>query len=724
MKTIAERAETERVPIEDLVAEFYGEGGPLSAAGWEIRPQQREMSLDIARGYDAHKRGEVEVAWNVHEAPCGTGKGLAYLVAGALIAIREQAIWRQGGRDPNPPQVVVSTANIALQEQLLRKDVPALSDMLGYDLRAILLKGRNNYLCLRETAVAEGSIQADERFSRLLREAEDGWDGDRESLSWEVGDLWPKVSRTSEDCAGRGCPHFAMGEEGGTCFWRKAINGWQRAHIAIVNHHLLALQSGMNAALLAVDEMHEIESSIRSAVSEKMTRGTGISLARRAAKVLGDEARDLVEHPVAAVMDEVEDVFRRANPRQTRWPDPVVLSPGWSGGRLDHSVKAVRTAFGEIRDAAISAGCYEAGEGILVPPSAKTEPERAVEAAKLGNLANALFRLAARVDSIASGRPSTVWPGHDQPWAIYATGNFGPDGRLWLTAHASPADVSWAIARLQETYPVATFTSATVPEFRSLRLTCGMPVEGGARARAKAWLVEKRLPSPYPLAEMGVTIVPRGPSPKDAQWQSWAPDRVVELVEASSGGALVLASSVRMMRAYGQALRDRTDFVVKVQGEEGRTYLREWFREETDGVLVATRSFFQGLDVQGESCRLVVIDRIPFARPGDPVEEAVQRLLVQRNGGGSGYMLRSVPDAAMVLAQGAGRLIRSMTDRGAVACLDGRILKSAPGWRLLRRALPGFPTSYTVDDVSRLLAGEELHGVPVVRAKSNRLRWS
>lgn len=725
MHPIASRAIEGTGPIADLVEAFYGPDGPLAAAGWQVRPQQREISMDIARAYDDRKAAGRGARWTVHEAPTGTGKGLAYLVPGALIALRERAAWQntpEDKRESQAPQALVSTANIALQEQLVTKDIPALSDMLGIDLRVALLKGRNNYLCRQQIGAITAELATDRRFARLQEEMDAGWDGDKESLTWDPGSIWPQVSRTSDQCPGRGCPHYAFSAEAPVCYWRQSIRGLSQAHIVVVNHHMLALKGGIRAAVLAVDEMHELESCVRSAVSGQITRGTGIALARRAASVLGEsEGRVLVQEPVDALMDAIEVRFREVNPRRSRYPDSVVLEPGWMDdpGRL---YDAVMEAYRGVRTAALNMGCHEVGEGQIEPPSARTNPERAREASNVAITANGLYRLAARVYSLATGTPHPSWPG--EPWALYAEGFWTHDGRLQILGKYAPADVSWAVEALQRRYPVAAMTSATVPAFDSLRLTFGMPTRDDEEAGCEPWIVEKRLPSPYDLASQGVLVVPRGPSPKDAEWPTWAVGQVVDLVEASKGRALVLASSVAQMRRYGEALRQHTPYEVRVQGEEGRAALREWFRENVDGVLVATRSFFQGLDVQGESCSLVIIDRIPFARPGDPVEAVVQRLLVDRAGGGSGYLLRSVPDAAMVLAQGAGRLIRSHTDRGAVAVLDTRLSLASGAWRTLREALPPFPESYYVEDVTNILEGRPIKGRPIVRARSVRFQWS
>lgn len=727
MHPIAEQAESGTESIESLVEQFYSATGPLAAQGWDVRPQQRQMSLDIARAYDARQGDRAAPAWTLHEAPTGTGKGLAYLVPGLLITLREQALWRAKpaeDRKGPPPQLVVSTANIALQDQLLRKDIPAVGEMLDFDVRATLLKGRNNYVCRREIATS-GSLLGDDDFGRLMRELEAGWDGDRESLTWDPGNLWPKVSRMSQDCTGVGCPHYPVSASGdggaGWCYWRQAIHGWNHGHVSIVNHHLLAVQGGLNACLLAVDEMHQMEGAIQSAVAEKLTAGSGTMLAQRAARWLGaDEAKALIEAPVHEVMDALREQFVALNPRAPRYPEPFVLRQGWAP-HLAGCFDRVKAAYNEIAKEARANGCFEISPGRFRPPAPTGDDES--EGAKLATLATALHNLAGRVLAFADGQPSDEWEGH--PWALYVEGFFR-DGAPVISARAVPADVSWAVRAMQQTYPVAAFTSATVPLSASLRLTFGMPAVGEDHRSFQTypWRTEAKLPSPYDLANAGVLVVPQGPSPKDHEWQDWATYTVVECVQQSRGGALVLASSISQMQRYGKALREWLDTPVKVQGDEGRANLRAWFRDNVDATLVGTRSFFEGLDVQGESLRLVIIDRIPFARPGDPVEDAIQALLVERNGGGSPYMLRSVPQAAMIMAQGAGRLIRSASDRGAVVVLDRRLTSPGEGWGQIRAAMPAFPLSMDKTDVGNLLDGKPLQGLPKVQGRTAGMRWS
>jgi ATP-dependent DNA helicase DinG len=211
---------------------------------------------------------------------------------------------------------------------------------------------------------------------------------------------------------------------------------------------------------------------------------------------------------------------------------------------------------------------------------------------------------------------------------------------------------------------------------------------------------------------MGVLVVPAGPQPKEAGWLDWASERAAEAVLAADGRTLVLCSSIASMRRLGEAVR-RVWPNTRIQGEAGRSELRTWFRDDVSGVLVASRSFFQGLDIAGEACSCVVIDRAPFSVPDDPLEKAVCDLLIQRNPGGDAFSLRSLPQACMVLAQAAGRLIRSRSDRGAVVVLDNRVLWNNPMGRSLKASLPPFPVSAEVEDVRRVLSGEAMAGAVV-----------
>lgn len=740
MHEIARRALEGTEPIRVLVEEFYGPRGPLVQQGWDVRPQQVEMSLDIAdqlaayasapdRDPDTGQYMQRPPQWGFVEAPCGTGKGAAYGVPGVLAALRAEreftearaAAIKAGTPAPTEPRkLIVTTANIALQEQLVRKDFPALAAMLGVEdrLRVVLMKSRANYLCRAKVRALGGELIGDPRVARLVRWMDAAeCDGDKESLDHDPGEVWNDVSATTDDCIATACPHYAPKEgEAQLCYWRQAIAGYQHAHVVVTNHHFLAVSRGLRACLLAVDEAHELEDSLRATQARALTPYTGRPLSKRLEAVAtADETSAVVDMPVRWLMDRAAQYLGQQAPTfGTQPPDTCKLLPGWLGEADERTAENYAVAMRRLL-VATERACTEAGctrlDRIMLPPrfSRQLDAERA---GKLGKSWEQLLGLVERYEAIVRVAPCEEWPAADSPWAFYLERVKSRRGEDRTIAQLAPADVSWATAALAQRYPVACFTTATMPAFKPQRVALGLGTDPHG---APAPRYEKRLPSPYRLAEQGVLVVPHGPRPNDAGWSEWATEQVVRTVTMARGGTLVLASSTKQMRAYAEALRHAAasqPWDVRMQGETGRAELRRWFGQDVDGVLVATRSFFQGLDVQGDACRCVIIDRIPFARPDDPVEEAVGKLLVSRAGAGAtAYMLRSVPGAAMVLAQGAGRLIRAHTDLGAVVLLDTRVLQPGEGWQAMRAGLPAFPLSRDVDDIRRRLDKEPLRGM-------------
>lgn len=768
MHEIARRAIETTDSIESLVIDFYGPNGPLAARGWEIRSMQREMSIDIARQMDARARplerdetGKFigrPSSWGIPEAPCGTGKSAAYAIPGILGALRARetsktehsaslarynkacaAALENGDEPPKRPQaaepakLVITTANIALQEQIVRKDVPAIAEMLDVPIDIALLKGRNNYLCRWKIRTMKG-FNSDPRLNQVLDWMKsDDCDGDKEAMRSDIGDLWGEVSATTDECLGQGCAHYGSSgggegtdeekELGKPCFWREAVKGFKEVHVVVTNHHYLTLARPIRSCLLAVDEMHELENSLRSTQGRKLTDAAGRGLVSKLEPWFPPvDMQPRIAAPVQWLMLEVGEYFKANVSEFNGKPNldsPVVLPAGWLSGKKLDQANNYADGMVEIIEAmekeAILLGCFRDGPMLHPPRYRASEPEIAEKAAKAAKVWTQLTGLHERYAAVVDGVPYDEWPGADGPWAIYAERfKSKRDETVRFSVTLIPADVSWAVIGLSMSYPCAVLTSATVPDFASLRLSLGLL---GREDTAPLPVYEKRLPSPYPLDKMAVLVVPRHahPSKDRVRWAEDAACTVVDVVRISKGGVLVLASSNAQMWAYAKALRDPTfgckEYPVKVQGEAGRGELREWFKtNQDDGVLCATKSFFQGLDVQGDNCRVVIIDRIPFGRPDDPVENAVAALLVDRAGGGSPFDIRSVPQAAMVLAQGAGRLIRSQTDRGALVIMDPRIIEPGKSWGVLRAALPPFPVSRDIEDVGRVLAGQPLLG--------------
>ncbi len=708
MHVIAARAIETNDSIRSLVEAFYGKDGPIAERGWEVRGSQRDMSMHIAGLLDTAAE---DPSWQGVGAPCGTGKSLAYLVPGVLAVLRAQERWKkmEGEKPDYFPKLVISTAGIPLQRQIHSSDMPAISKMLDIELKSMVMKGRNNYACLNAigNALKEDPHGPAEEVLDWLRR---GGSGDREDLPWNPGASWAQVSVTSDQCAEKGCAHFAYknrrlqegGKEAELCYWRAAVQGWKSAHVMILNHHFLALAGAMDTVLLAVDEAHELENAVRSTHTEQVHEGSARGAARLVQRWIDkDEAEVRLVEPVQRMMRVIEQLVTKnteGNPG-----DMLPLSEGWlREDRVEIIRESLTGVVDQMHGIATQLGAFDTGERLVVQANANEEQEDEQRHAVRAHRAVQSLR-----DKIVGGATGTGMPRPDGPWAVYAERQRYKDGTRDVV-HMAPADVSQIVAELRLEYPVCVLTSATMPAERPMQLALGLP-DKGTKDEAGTWMGTEQLPSPFPLHRMGMLMVPEGaPDPKGAHWQDWAVTRVVEAVRQSGGGALILSSSHKMMERYAIALREQLpDIPVKRQGDAGREELRTWFQEDVDGVLVATRSFFTGVDVSGDACRLVLIDRIPFGRPDDPVEQAVcahlEDMSRSRGGRASGFDLRTIPTAAMVLAQGAGRLIRCATDRGVVVVLDRRILDRAPCWKVLRRALPAFPESNNLKLIPNVL---------------------
>lgn len=720
--------------VEEATEWVFSEEGPIRAQGYEVRPAQRTLALAAARRIDARS------GWSIGEAPCGTGKGMAYLIPGIIAAVRAEIAWGAGERPDGEGafrKLVVSTANIALQGQLVNKDIPAVAKLLGVEVRASLWKGRNNYLCLERVEEAAMSLGfGDRAVHRLVDWTRDpACTGDKEDLTWDPGFAWGKLSVGSDECHGKKCPHYRPGQGQGTpalCYAERARYGVVRAHVVIVNHHLLAVQRAIPAVLLAVDEAHELESCMRSAVSGSVTERGSASLASRVEKVLGPEEAQKVREPLEHLFLTLGAFLDAAG---ARYSHPI--PQGWHRGTFKaESLEGLRTVAKALGKAARQANDEN-------------------EAGKIEILADKVENLYVRACTLAEGKAHPSLGGSaESPWAIWADVKNEENPKTGrrerkITGQMAPADVSHFTMAMQRAYPAALLTSATLAvehRFDYARDTLGLgkpgapaefaeveipdPLEEGKtrkerRQVAAAGPVEELvLPSPYPLETMGALVIPADcPNPKAPGWEEYAVRAVVETVKLAKGRTLVLASSWRMMEKYGAALTCSPDqpYPVRVQGQSGRNELIRWFKEEVNGVLVGTRSFFQGLDVQGESCSCVVIDRVPFDPPGDPLEEAVAEMMTARlKRPGAGFYLRSLPKTCMVLAQGAGRLIRSQADRGVIVCLDSKVVTGGMA-DTLRASFPPFPLSRNLVDVANVLEGKTLQGRPVAPVASHRL---
>ncbi len=600
--------------------DVFGPGGTLARAlpGYEPRSEQTALAAAVDR---ALRLGEHLVA----EAGTGVGKSLAYLIP-AL----------QSGQ-----RVVVATATKALQEQLLRSDVPVAASACGRPVRVEVLKGRQNYLCRRQLQGFQPSLDAEGRDGAAF-EAMQGWlvstqTGDRAELEIEPSPaLWAELAVGADRCSGRRCPFV------GACFAEAARGRAAEAELVIVNHALYFADLASGGGVLpehdavVFDEAHRLEESAAGWLGGRISRA-GL---RR------------------LVLD-VERVSRDGQvPAPQRQLDRVVRS----GERL---LEAVAPASGRRR--------------VRETP---VEPALVLVDA-LGELAGCLQGAGEEQDALA--RRSLA-----QAAEVEATLESCPHGRVvWAEPDAlawAPVDVAEELhERLWGEGPTAILVSATLAvgeDASFVRRRLGL---SGAR--------EAIVGSPYDYREQATLYVPRSmPDPRDDLFLERAADEIVALLSLSEGRALVLTSSYRALDAYRARVRGRVPYEVLVQGEAPRERLLERFREEIGSVLLATSTFWQGVDVPGESLSLLVIDKLPFSAPGDPLHEA--RCEAVERDGGDWFGSYALPTAVLQLRQGFGRLIRGHSDRGVVAILDPRLRSRGYG-RVFLEALPRCPV---VDD--------------------------
>jgi ATP-dependent DNA helicase DinG len=616
--------------------------GPLAAAlpGFSPRAPQQAMARAVA---DALENDEALIV----EAGTGTGKTYAYLVPALLSGRR----------------VVISTGTKNLQDQLFHRDLPRVRDALGVSAPAALLKGRANYLCIYRMKRARGlpGLRAlDERLVAVEQWARGTTTGELSELgAFSEGDpLVRQITSTADNCLGSKCPDF------GPCFVARARRNAQQARVTVVNHHLLfsdfalkdegfgQILSGSEAVI--VDEAHQVPELAAQFFGRRLSTRQLQELARDT----GTAAVELADVPgVIEVADvlagratALEALFQQA-PQRLKLAQFLAL-PG-----MADAVAQTRAALAALFEAS---RVYE---------------ERSAEMAScVGRAADLLDRARAIFDAgEESAAPMVRW-----------TESNGRSGAF----QATPIEVADDFARMLGTYPGAwVLTSAT--------LDSG---DGFAHFRAQLGLAEartERLDSPFDFATQARLYLPGGlPEPNDPRYSDAVADAALPVIEASGGGVFVLCTSHRALRVIAARLRAALKQQVFVQGEQSRSALLEAFSAHGDAVLVGTSSFWEGVDVKGRALRVVIIDRLPFTAPGDPVYEA--RLDALRAAGRSPFNEHQLPEAIVTLRQGAGRLIRDAQDRGLLMLCDPRLRSKGYG----RRVLASLPRMPLLDDLN------------------------
>jgi ATP-dependent DNA helicase DinG len=610
----------------DTIERIFADRGPLSRAlpGFEARPGQLQMAQLVERGI-------LEGVHTIVEAGTGVGKSLAYLVP----AIR------------SGKKVVLSTGTIALQEQLVRKDIPLVGAALGIPLRVTLLKGRSHYLCKQkfEGMRSDRLVASSRSMQQLWTWGARTQTGDRAELPFvPSGDEWEQLDADVDDCVGEFCEHFR------DCFYFKKRDEAKYADLVVVNHALFFLDLAIGGGLLppydvaVLDEAHQCERWATDALTATLSRTT-----------LGRMMRK----------------FHRA----------YDLPPSFDA-RLDEGVRALESAFASVPGDRYPLAANEAAWPALEElrdtlyqlenwlfanwhGALKKKPENDAEAERRRDLA--MRSVTAHSATIARAEAPP-----DQAIAWVERGE--SDGRYRL--NCAPYDVAEFLrATLFAHTQSVVLTSATIAPFAFLRQSLGVDEAQ-----------ELIAPSPFDFDRQARLFVASPKlNPKSLDFARQAAPVVEECLDRSRGRAFVLFTSYARLREVYALVRERLQFPVRLQGELPRTALLEWFRRTPNAVLFATGTFWEGIDVVGEALSCVIIDRLPFPTPSDPLVMARIRALEAR--GLDGFEHYMIPAATVRLKQGFGRLIRSTTDRGVVALLDGRAASTRYGATILG-ALP------------------------------------
>jgi ATP-dependent DNA helicase DinG len=644
----AATAQREEITVEGI----FGPGGLLEKRhpGYEFRPSQLAMAKIATDAFEKHQHVVIE-------AGTGTGKTLAYL----LPAIRS-------GR-----RVVISTATKSLQEQLFQKDVPFLQKHFAPNLKAALMKGRANFLCRQKVHQMEGQpvlkgIDEIDWFSQIKDWEKLTETGDRSELTFlpDDAELWNRIDARSDLCTGQKCAEFQR------CFVTAMHQRAHEADLIIVNHHLffadLAIRQDDFGSILpeysavVFDEAHEIEDvasdyfgrQLSSYRFEELARDTESML-----RILRIEASPLRKH-LARLRERSRAFFERFPEREGRYP----FGPAERHAFLDQNREA-------YDDLAAAVKRTEAELSAIAP-----KPEEIIALAR--RAAETRRELAFLMES--EEKSYVYW--------------YERRGRGVFLA-ATPIDVSDILReKLFDQFDTVILTSATLAvggRFDYLKQRLGvLPSQ------------EEVLPQEFDYESQALLYLPKSlPDVRNPAFAASAADEIVRLLEISQGRAFCLFTSYAQMKDIHGRVSGRVGFPLLLQGTAPRSILLDRFRSTPNAVLFATSSFWQGVDVPGAQLSCVIIDKLPFAVPSDPIVAARVRALTED--GRNAFAEYQVPEAVLALKQGFGRLIRSKTDRGILAILDNRIQRMQYG-KIFIESLPKYQTTQDLTHVARFMA--------------------
>ncbi|MCD6298691.1 MAG: ATP-dependent DNA helicase [Deltaproteobacteria bacterium] len=629
------------------VEDILGPDGLLarSLEGFEFRDSQMQMALLIQ---DSIQRKTPAIV----EAGTGTGKTFGYLVP--LILSQKKG--------------VISTGTKNLQEQVFFKDIPLLEKATGLKIDAMIMKGRKNYLCLHRYHQYFSQTSLLETGMEKIRQSLEAWLGntefaDRAELSWLADNdtLWDALSATSDQCLGADCKFLDE------CFLSRLRSRAAKSKIIIVNHHLffadMKVKRGGFGEIIprfqvaVFDEAHNVEEIATSFLGETLSTNQLMELVNdleKETKNLKDTDKGKLKKNLNAIKAGAETLRMFFNNREDkgRLDNGTLSDIGKGPGRkIRQGLKYIheKTDFGESDNAALQA-----------------MPVRARD-------------MEALLDQILRKR--------DANWL-----NWYERRKRSLMLHASPLDISARMNEfLYEKVQSVVFTSATLSTNKSFDYI-----------RTRLGLLDASegiYPSHFAFETQTLMYIPRDlPPPNAPDFALEVARRVMDILKMTHGRALVLFTSYRNLNLVHQILEGSTPYTIHRQGDAPRSVLLEEFRRDTHSVLLATGSFWQGVDVPGESLSCLIIDKLPFDSPGEPLVAA--RIDAIREQGGNPFMEYQVPSAIISLKQGLGRLIRKNSDRGIFSVLDTRIVTSRYG-RFFLDSLPEIPVSHELSDIGR-----------------------
>jgi ATP-dependent DNA helicase DinG len=630
--------------------DVFGPGGLLERCmigGYEHRPAQLEMAEAVHNAFTEKHHAVVE-------AGTGTGKTLAYLLPAICSGRR----------------VVISTATKSLQEQLYQKDIPFLQKHFAPELKVAVMKGRSNFLCrvkahqMADQPMLKGLEEID-AFRQINDWAKLTETGDRAELTFlsDDSDLWMRLDARRDTCSGQKCPEFNQ------CFVTAMHQRAKNADLIIVNHHLffadLALKQDDFGSILpeysavVFDEAHEMEDVASDYFGRQISNYRFDELARDV-----DQTLRTLRLGSAALLRKTQRIRERSReffdsfpPRDGRFP--------FTGPERAAFVEHNREAYDALATSL---------KGLETEFAALTQkPE------ELTRLARRSFEIRQELSFLfESNEKNFVY------W--YERRNKG------VFIAATPIDVSRILReRLFETFDTVVLTSAT--------LTVGGRFEYIRQRVGLDHTKERSLPPEFDWAHQALLYTPRTiPDVRNPGFGAAAADEIVNLLGLSQGRAFCLFTSYSQMKDLFERVRNRVDFPLLLQGTAPRSVLLERFKNTPGAVLFATASFWQGIDVPGEQLSCVIVDRLPFAVPSDPIVAA--RVSALQEEGRNPFAEFQVPQAVLALKQGFGRLIRTKTDRGVLALLDSRI-ERMPYGKIFLESLPRYATTHDLQDVER-----------------------